>query len=246
MKKLLIVGMSLILSGSWAHAGGKPKPTSRPSVVVKNVVAPTSRPVQKKTPARKVGVVGKVNVISLHKNAKAKTIPRKTPMVKLPGLSPMRRYFFRRARPVPVLVPYKGKAPVHPYNIVLLAKRLEKAPKLLMGKELLVEGIVSRGDARSLGCTLMLCSKAFPCCNRCNQPLILRDAWSKQGFPFAGTYKGRYVGCSGTECMQRCAPFVAGKRYRVVVKVEKLNIMSASKLPIYERYVLRLVSFRPF
>lgn len=147
--------------------------------------------------------------------------------MRVPPLSAGTRYFIR---PVPRVILFsKGKKPKHAYNIALLAERLQKAPDSLVNKTVDIEGLVVR-DLKALNCTLMLCLKGFPCCTCCSQPLMLRDAWGQQGFVFGGLYKGRYVGCAGTECSQICAPLVPNKRYRLRVTIKKLDIWSATKL----------------
>jgi hypothetical protein len=227
--------------GAQSHASDPPK--KGPSNPPQGTVLKGLSPVQAKTVANQHRLATSRPAPASRPVVRAK-VPRQLPViVRLPSLSAGTRYFLR---PVPrVILLGKHKKHEHAYNIALLAERLHKAPKSLIDKTIPIEGLVVRGDANTLNCTLMLCPKGFSCCNRCSQPLVLRDAWGKQGFAFAGLYKGRYVGCSGTECSQFCAPLQPNKRYRLQVTIKKLNVWSASKLSVYEMYHLHLVSFRP-
>ncbi len=234
------VGVVCLWLGLWGNAqgdtNGSSKKTPQPQT---GVVSKGLSPLEQKARNPQAQATSRPT----SRSVRAIQAPRPSPIVvRVPPLFVGTRYFIR---PVPRVILFsKGKKPKHAYNIALLAERLQKAPDSLVNKTVDIEGLVVR-DLKALNCTLMLCLKGFPCCNRCSQPLMLRDAWGQQGFVFGGLYKGRYVGCAGTECSQICAPLVPNKRYRLRVTIKKLDIWSATKLSVYEMYHLHLVSFRP-
>jgi hypothetical protein len=122
---------------------------------------------------------------------------------------------------------------------------LRKNEKALHNQTITLRGMIVR-SLKHTTCTLMMCLPKFPCCNRCGEPLLLRDLQSNESIVLHGSVDGKEIGCYGNECVRQCQPMQPGQIYTLRGTLQPLSVYSRPPRPHLERYHFHVLSFQPW